>query len=194
VPHDHHFDPQQLAQMEEFRRSIFPPEEALQHFIVRSDMVIADIGCGPGFYTVEAARMLPAGTVYAIDKQEDMIDWTQRRAREASLTNVTTILASAESIPLPSESLDAILMANVLHDVPEQVHILREVQRLLKPGGVYFLIEWDKIATDFGPPLEIRFRPSDLRDTLLEHHFNPVRQIPAPQPWFQVLAIKPALQ
>ena len=119
----------------------------------------------------------------------------ERRSRSAWWA--LALLASLLVAPLRAQDIPPALkdwQGWVLHDVPEQVHILREVQRLLKPGGVYFLIEWDKIATDFGPPLEIRFRPSDLRDTLLEHHFNPVRQIPAPQPWFQVLAIKPALQ
>ena len=194
MPHDHHFDPEQLSRMEEFRRNIFPPAQALSHFITRPDMVIADIGCGPGFYTIECARMLTEGKVYAIDRQEDMVEWTHKRAMEANLTNVTTIRTSAESIPIPSESLDGVLIANVLHDVPEQENILREVQRLLKPGGTYCLIEWDKIPTDFGPPLEIRFSPQELIEKLMAHQFRPVRQIPASSPWFQVMAIKPTLQ
>ncbi len=194
MPHDHLFDPEQLSQMEAFRRNIFPPEEALRHFITRPNMVVADIGCGPGFYSIECARMLPEGKVYAIDRQRDMIEWTKKRALKDHLTHITTIVASADSVPLPDRSLDAVLMANVLHDVPEQNDILTEVHRLLKPGGIYFLIEWDKIPTDLGPPIELRLNPQEVVEKLKVSHFHPVKQIPAPAPWYQVLAIKPALQ
>ncbi|OLZ08494.1 class I SAM-dependent methyltransferase [Sulfobacillus thermosulfidooxidans] len=189
--HSHDFDPVRLVQMETSRRDIFPPHMTLDHFLVRPDMVIADIGCGPGYYAIEAAQRLPEGQVYAIDRQQDMLEWTKKRAQNSGLTNLMGLKASADQIPLEAESLDAVLMANVLHDLPDHARVVTEVYRLLKPGGTYFLVEWDKIPTEFGPPLEIRFTPSELMNLLNHHHFEHIQQIEAPAPWFQIRAKKP---
>ncbi len=177
--------------MEASRRAVFPPEESLQQFLVRPDMVIADIGCGPGFYSVPAAQMLPQGRVYAVDRQIDMLEWTKKRAAEASVTNLTTVKSPAEDLPLESKSLDAVFMANVLHDLNDQDKALSEVKRVLKPGGLFFLVEWDKVDIEFGPPIEIRFSPEELEALLRKHNFLDIHFIPAHSPWYQLTAITP---
>ena len=192
MPHDgHHFDPERLAQMEASRQQVFPPEETLDHFLTRPDLIMADIGCGPGFYAIPAAKRLPQGRVFAIDRQQDMLEWTAKRATEAKLTNLSPIQAMAHDIPIADASVDVVLMANVLHDLPDYPAILNEVLRILKPGGTYFLVEWDKVPTDFGPPLEVRFSPSELITFVERYGFDRVQKIEAPSPWFQVMAHKP---
>jgi ubiquinone/menaquinone biosynthesis C-methylase UbiE len=189
--HDQHFDPERLAQMEASRRSVFPPEETLQQFLTRPDMTIADIGCGPGYYAVPAAQMLPQGKVFAVDRQSDMLEWTQRRAADASLDNLITVKASADELPFDTATMDAVLMANVLHDLSDHHTILGEVWRILKPQGQFFLVEWDRVDTEFGPPMNIRFTPDELEQLLKAHHFADIHLIPAHVPWFQMHAIKP---
>lgn len=192
LPHDgHHFDPERLAQMEASRQQVFPPDETLDHFLTRPDLIMADIGCGPGFYAIPAAKRLPQGRVLAIDRQQDMLEWTAKRATEAKLTNLSPIQAMAHDIPIADASVDVVLMANVLHDLPDYPAILNEVLRILKPGGTYFLVEWDKVDTAFGPPIDIRFAPNELEHLLLSHHFREVQFIPAPSPWYQMSAKKP---
>lgn len=189
--HDHQFDPERLAQMEDSRRKVFPPEETLAHFLTRPDLVIADIGCGPGFYAIPAAKMIPAGHVMAVDRQADMLVWTQQRAREAGIANLTTVQSLADDLPFSDTTFDAVLMANVLHDLPDYGGILKEVLRILKPGGIYFLVEWDKVETAFGPPLDIRFAPEELEALLQSYKFAAVHTIAAPSPWYQMSAKKP---
>ncbi len=189
--HHDHFDPEQLAQREIRRREIFPPDQTLKHFLARPDLIMADVGCGLGYYAIEAAKMLTTGKVFAIDRQEDMLHWTKTRGDQSQLTNLITVEAVAEDIPLDSSTLDVVLMANVLHDLTDPHGAMNEVHRLLKPTGILFLVEWDKVPTDFGPPLEVRFSPSELITFVERYGFDRVQKIEAPSPWFQVMAHKP---
>ncbi|QSO51393.1 class I SAM-dependent methyltransferase [Alicyclobacillus curvatus] len=172
--HDHHhrtFDPNHLQSMEARRRAFMNPEHVLPKFLTRANMTLLDVGCGAGFFTVPAAKWLIDGKVYALDRQQDMIDVTLRRAAEANLKNVQGITSSATAIPLPTNSVDAALMSMVFHDIPEQTELLSETARVLVPGGILYMVEWDRNGTEFGPPMHIRIRPSELRETLETNHF-----------------------
>lgn len=172
--HGHHhrtFDPSHLQSMETRRRAFMDPEYVLPKFLTRSDMTLLDVGCGAGFFTVPAAKRLVDGKVYALDRQQDMIDVTLRRAGEEQLKNVQGITSSATEMPLSTNSVDAALMSMVFHDIPGQTEMLSETARVLVPGGLLYMIEWDKIKTDFGPPMDIRISPYQLRETLEANGF-----------------------
>lgn len=169
--HSHHhgeqtFDPNQLLATEEMRRRFMPPERILSEFLVAPNTVLADIGCGVGFFTIPAAKMLPEGKVYAVDLQQNMVDATMQRALEDGIANVHGITASATDLPLDNESVDAVLMSMMFHDVPQQDEMLSEVKRILKPEGSFYMVEWDRVATDLGPPMEIRIRPNEMTEKL----------------------------
>ncbi len=172
VGHAHHhgvnhaFDPKRLLAMEESRTTFMPPEPILARFLTRPSMTVADIGCGAGYFTLPAAKLLTQGKVYAIDRQENMVDFTTQRANEAGLTNILGVVASATDLPLADKSVDAVLMSMVFHDIPEQSAILSEVRRVLVPAGTLYLVEWDKVGTRSGPPMEIRLRPEELQGIL----------------------------
>lgn len=162
--HGHHpgFDPERLKAMIERRREHMPPEDALGELITRPDMKVADIGCGVGYFAVPMAQRLQQGSVYAIDLQENMIEATKEAAREAGLENIEYVVAPSTDLPLEGSSVDAVLMAMVFHDLHEQAESLEEAKRVLKPGGTLYFVEWDRIESDFGPPMEIRIRPDEL--------------------------------
>ena len=165
--HDHHgdhpgFDPERLKAMHERRREHMPPEDALSELIARPDMKVVDIGCGVGYFAIPMAQRLEKGTVYAIDLQENMIEATREAATEAGLENITLLVAPSTALPLEDSSVDAVLMAMVFHDLHEQAESLEEAKRILKPGGTLYFVEWDRIESDFGPPMEIRIRPDEL--------------------------------
>ncbi|RIV19652.1 class I SAM-dependent methyltransferase [Alicyclobacillaceae bacterium I2511] len=162
----HAFNPERLLAMEEGRITFMPPEPILAKFLTSSGMTMADIGCGAGYFTLPAAKLLTHGRVYAIDRQENMVDFTTERANEAGLTNVLGVVAPATDLPLADKSVDAVLMSMVFHDIPEQSGILSEARRVLVPGGTLYLVEWDKTGTRSGPPMEIRLRPEELQGIL----------------------------
>jgi ubiquinone/menaquinone biosynthesis C-methylase UbiE len=116
-------------------------------------MKVADVGCGSGFFTIPMARIVGAsGKVFAVDVQEEIITIPKKKIQKLNIRNVETVVSEKESIPLPAESVDLALKANVLHEL-ESYATVREVYRLLKPGGVLAILEWEKKKTRFSPPL-----------------------------------------
>jgi protein-L-isoaspartate O-methyltransferase len=97
---------------------------------------ILEIGPGTGYYTLDLAAWVgPNGEVEIFDIQQEMLDHTMRRARERGAANVTTTLGDATSLPYDPESFDAVVLVTVLGEIPEGDTALREIRRVLKPGG-----------------------------------------------------------
>jgi SAM-dependent methyltransferase len=97
---------------------------------------VLDIGCGAGFDTLIAARQVgPTGSVTAIDMTEAMLAKTRAGAADLRLTNVETRLGYAEGLPAQDESIDVVISNGVVNLTPDKVQAMREVWRVLKPGG-----------------------------------------------------------
>ena len=98
--------------------------------------VVLDLGCGAGLDTVLAARQVGStGHVYAVDMTESMLARTAATAEAMSLTNVTTRLAFAESLPIEDGSVDVVISNGVVNLTPDKEAVMREIYRVLKPGG-----------------------------------------------------------
>ncbi|MCL6452037.1 MAG: methyltransferase domain-containing protein [Alicyclobacillus sp.] len=157
----HRFDPRHVARLlDEQRRNLLPPDEILAPLDVHPQHVVADVGCGPGYFSLPLAER--CRTVYGVDVSPDMLDMLRRRAGEAGTLNIEPIQAVAEQIPLPDASVDRLLCAFVLHEVDSLALALREFRRLLKPAGKLMIIEWDKQPMEMGPPLAERLHVDDL--------------------------------
>ncbi len=95
-----------------------------------------ELGPGPGAFTVEAARQLgPGGRLIAVDIQPKMIARVQKKVREEGLSNVETHVASAHELPIPDAIVDRAFLVTVLAEIPDPVRALREIHRVLRPGG-----------------------------------------------------------
>ncbi len=98
--------------------------------------VVLDIGCGAGFDTLLAARRVgEAGRVVAVDMTEPMLKKTREGAASARLTNVETRLGYAEELPVDDESINVVISNGVLNLCPDKMAVMKEVQRVLRPGG-----------------------------------------------------------
>lgn len=188
------FQPERLYAREEGRRAEIPPEDLLREFMPEGARTFVDVGCGSGYFTIAAARAFPALRVLALDRQHDMLEFVSRRAAADGLTNVETVLAEAPHLPLADGSVDVLLMSHVFHDIDiEQRPAMRdEVFRVLRPGGVFFLVEWDAKATAAGPPLEIRIGRDELSSTVSAGRFQVERIIEGPGSSYRLQARKPA--
>lgn len=161
----HRFNPEHLERLDNpERRKALPPEEILRLLEVDLRTTMADIGCGPGYFTIPLARMTEE-EVYALDVSPEMLDALSERASEAGLDNIKGVLSNAERIELPDNSVDGLLCSLMLHEVDDLPRTMQEFQRILRPGGKMLLIEWEKQPMDMGPPVEIRISS----DELLEH-------------------------
>jgi protein-L-isoaspartate O-methyltransferase len=119
---------------------------------------ILEVGPGTGYYTLDAAELVkPDGQVDVLDLQQAMLDHTMRRAAEAGLTNVTPTQSDATSMPYEDGTFDAAYLTTVLGEIPDQDAALRELARVLKPGGRLVVGEL------IGDPHYVRLAPLRLR-------------------------------
>ena len=97
---------------------------------------VLEVGPGTGYYTLPVARrLLPDGALRILDVQQPMLDHTMRRARDDALTNIEPRLGDARALPYDDATFDAAYLVTVLGEVPDQDAALRELRRVLRPGG-----------------------------------------------------------
>ncbi len=126
------------------RRSFQNPRRILEPY-VRSGMVVLDVGCAMGFFTLPMAMMIgDNGRVIAIDLQERMIKPLRRRAERAgTLHRIETRLCSSNSLGIDelSGQVDFALAFAVLHEIPNIKQALAEIAAALKSGGILLIAE-----------------------------------------------------
>jgi ubiquinone/menaquinone biosynthesis C-methylase UbiE len=97
---------------------------------------VLEVGPGTGYYTLEVADWVGhEGSVDILDLQQEMLDHTMRRAGERGLGNITPTQADATELPYEDSSYDAAYLVTVLGEIPDQDAAMRELARVLKPGG-----------------------------------------------------------
>lgn len=97
---------------------------------------LLEVGPGTGYYTLAVAEWIgPSGRLDVFDLQQEMLDHTLRRAADHGLANIGATQGDARSLPYPDGSFDAAFLVTVLGEIPDQVQALRELHRVLKPGG-----------------------------------------------------------
>lgn len=97
---------------------------------------VLEVGPGTGYYTLGIARSLqPEGTLHIVDLQQEMLDHTMRRAADEGVANLKPHQADARALPYGDATFDAAYLVAVLGEVPDQDAALRELRRVLRPGG-----------------------------------------------------------
>jgi ubiquinone/menaquinone biosynthesis C-methylase UbiE len=95
-----------------------------------------ELGPGTGYYTPQVARSLrPGGTLHIVDLQPEMLEHTMRRAREAGIENIEPRQGDARRLPYADATFDASYLVAVLGEIPDQDAAMRELRRVLRPGG-----------------------------------------------------------
>jgi ubiquinone/menaquinone biosynthesis C-methylase UbiE len=108
---------------------------------------VLDIACGTGLVSFEAARAVgPTGRVRGIDLSEGMVDAAERRASDRRLSNCSFSRMDAEALTLPDASFDVVLCGLGLMYMPNPEQALREMLRVLRPGGRLSLAIWGERA------------------------------------------------
>jgi predicted methyltransferase len=119
------------------------PDEVIRTMGLRDGHVVADLGCGSGYFARRMARAVaPTGRVYAVDVQPQMIDILKRRAEAEGLANVVPVLGESDDPKLAPVSLDWILLVDVYHELQEPKAMLARMREALKPTGRVALVEY----------------------------------------------------
>lgn len=153
----------------EDRRETQDPDRLFDRLRLLPGETVVDVGAGSGYFAVAAARRVaPAGKVYAVDVSEELVEFLGERRRREALPALIPVRSSRTSIPLPDSVADLVLLANVLHDVPEST--VAEAVRTLKPTGRLANVDWRKVeGTPGGPPLQVRLSPGEAETRLGRH-------------------------
>ncbi len=157
----------------EERRRLLDPEGIVAALPLAPGQVVADIGCGTGFFTEPLATALPAGMVLAFDVQPEMCAAAQQRLAERGLANVAVLASAGARLPVPNRSLDGIFAAFVLHETEDRDAFLAELRRVAKPGAWLAILEFHRRPGKEGPPLHIRLTPDQVKTALRKWGFTP---------------------
>ena len=97
---------------------------------------VLEVGPGTGYYTLDVAEWVkPDGQVDILDIQQEMLDHTMRSAAERGLLDVIPTEADATAMPYEDRTFDAAFLVTVLGEIPDEDAALRELSRVLRPGG-----------------------------------------------------------
>lgn len=111
----------------------------------------ADIGAGSGWFTVRAARRAGAGgTVFAVDINQEAVQYIEERVKKEHIANVKTILSKPDDPLLPKDSVDAVLLLKTYHEVARPVELLRNLRAALRPGARIGVIDRNGNGEDHG--------------------------------------------
>jgi len=139
-------------------------DRILQALGLRDGQTVLDAGCGSGYMSWAFARQVgPSGRVFALDPDEEAIGALREQARgtriEARVGDIT------KRTPLDDASVDVLYVSNVLHGFSgDQLRaFLQEARRVLRPAGLLAVVEIERHETPFGPPMDIRLPPEELR-------------------------------
>ena len=153
-------------------------DEILMKLNFKGDETFMDAGCGDGHISIKAAKeYLPEGTVYAVDAFDEAINVLEEYKNENSLENLIAVEADiTKTVPgIKDSSVDVVLMVNVIHgfkNSAEMDAVIGELKRLIKNGGKIAVIDFKPIEMEFGPPVDIRFSPDELKEIFAEAGFE----------------------
>jgi ubiquinone/menaquinone biosynthesis C-methylase UbiE len=139
----------------------------LRELNIRSGQTILDAGCGNGYMSKEYSKLLNnTGKVYALDPDKAAIEILKE---ETQGTNIETIVGGiTKRTQIEDASVDLIYLSTVFHGFSKDEidGFQKEVKRMLKPNAILAIVEIIKEETPFGPPLDIRFSPEELKKTI----------------------------
>jgi ubiquinone/menaquinone biosynthesis C-methylase UbiE len=137
-----------------------PSEEIVARIPIRKTDTLADLGAGIGYFTFPAAER--AKSVVAVDMEPAMLEVLSSRLRSRRVKNVLPLLGEILHMPLREGSVDGILAACVYHEVDSQERLVTECLRILRPGGILTIVDFQKRKTSFGPPVRERKSPAQV--------------------------------
>jgi len=120
-------------------------DEVLSKLALKPGMVVADIGAGSGLFSRPLSKAVaPTGKVYAVDIQQDLLDYINKRDQEENIRNIQTVLGEFNDPKLPARDVDLAFINDVLHHIQNRAAYLKALGTYLKPSGRIAIIEMDK--------------------------------------------------
>ena len=141
-----------------------PPTKVLRAMGLRRGMTLLDVGCGPGFFSLPACRVVgKSGRVLASDTSPAVLRALRKNSKEIGFKNLHLKKSADPEIPFPDGCADMAMLGFVLHETARTDRFLSETMRTLRPGGRAVILEWHPILTEYGPPLWARLDAGETK-------------------------------
>lgn len=158
------------------------PKSVVRALPVAPHGVIADFGCGAGYFSVEFAKAVgDDGRVIAIDVLPSALEAVESQAKTLGIKNITTKRANLEKeggSGLAPESVDFVIAKDVLFQNEKKEVLLGEIVRVLRPGATALVMEWNPAARDVGPDAGSRITQEQLKELLSSVGLKVVQELP----------------
>ncbi|MDD4625160.1 MAG: class I SAM-dependent methyltransferase [Candidatus Paceibacterota bacterium] len=165
------------------------PKNILDQICLQEDAIACDLGCGSGGWVIPLAKKLERGKVFAVDILKEPLSSLEEKARQEKLFNIAIMLADAEKgVKIMEDSADIVLLTNILFQAKEKNKILKEAQRILKPGGKALIIDWKPEAP--AGPREGRLSKEEIIKMAMKIGFDPEKEINSGKYHWGLLLVK----
>lgn len=112
---------------------------------------VADIGAGSGWFSTRAAKRVgERGKVFAVEINQEYINYINERAKKENLANIQTILGTEDDPKLPDNSIDAALILKTYHEIGQPVKVLEKLRKSLKKDALIGIIDRNGKGDDHG--------------------------------------------
>jgi ubiquinone/menaquinone biosynthesis C-methylase UbiE len=168
------FDPRKLQKLNNPQRlKDIPPDYIWEKLNIEEEGVFVDIGAGTAFFSIAFLQKSKSSTIYACDSSEVMVNWVKENVAP-EYQNIIPVKSEEQFVPLDDGIADLVFMINLHHELENPSRTIEDANRILKPDGKIFVVDWKKQDMPDGPPTKIRFLPEQVKEQLLNTGFKQV--------------------
>lgn len=158
-------------------KEVLDSNRVLNTIKIKNGDIFLDAGCGDGYMSLAASKMVgKKGKVYAVDVWEESVNALKEKIESNHIPNIEAKVADiTQKIPVADESIDILYMGNVLHGFVENDEVesvMKEIQRVVKQGGLFAVVEFKNKDSTRGPPLHVRLAPEKVEEMVKNYGFN----------------------
>lgn len=170
-----------IAMLEREQRAEYQkPDQVMAALALRPGERVADIGAGSGYFTIPVAKAVgPAGVVWALDIEQPLLDYIEKRLEKEKLQNVRLKLVPNDDPQLPTGGVDTILIVNTWHHIQDRSEYAKKLRAALAPGGRVVIIDYIPKPRDerpWGPRPEHLLARAALDAEFARAGLKPVKQ------------------
>lgn len=181
-------------QEQSFTIKFINPEAVIEKIELPSGSVVADFGCGSGYFSMPIAKKIgEQGVVYSLDILPQSLETVASQAKSVGLTNIVTKRVNLEKLGgscLPDNSCDWVIMKDMLFQNKNKLVILAEGKRVLKDGGKILLIEWNLEDASIGPDRSLRISKEALTELIQQSELSVLQEIPVSNFHYGLILVK----
>jgi len=170
------------------------PQRIISHIDIHQGMKVAHFGCGTGYFTFPiAARVGSEGVVWALDILEHKINLIRGNAKALGLKNIEVKRVNLEKpngSGLGDDSVDWVVMVNMLYQNEKKSRIIGEAKRILKSTGSILIIDWKDSDGSIGPEVKSRITREGLIKGIRKNGLGIVKELDISKSFFGVILTK----